>query len=174
MDHLYGIICYWQWADPEHRDKRHWQFVESFAIDSDGHCLTTPSTGGGDRQEWHKWTNRKVYFVKDEGEGHWIEDAEEEPEEYEYDDWMPVKGRAVTLWTLQSGTSLLAINPPNEFPKWLSTSFCEELCKLKEWASLLEHGYDLYFGATNEAERYIVGFKEKDGEVQERKNKKKG
>lgn len=121
-----GVICYWEYHDAKHRDERAWHLIESFPIDDDGHCLTTPSTGGGDRQEWHKWTNNKVFRKKDG-----TITTEDDPEMH-YDDYEPIMGMAVTLWTMQSGTCLLDLHPPGEdFPKWLSGSFYEELCKMQ-------------------------------------------
>ena len=155
FERLHGIVCYWEYRDGKHRDERSWHLVESFPIDDDGHChcLTTPSTGGDDRQEWHKWTNSTVYRKKDGTI------TTKDDEEMYYDDYEPIMGRAVTIWTMQHGTSLLDLHPPGEdFPKWLSASFYEELCKLQNWATLLERGYDLYFGTTREAEKYL--FKE--------------
>jgi len=150
---IHGIICYWEYGPANQT----WFLVESFPINDDGYCMTKPSTGGGDREEWLKWMNSKVYYK----DGKWV-DADQmnmDMDDYEYDDWKPIMGRAVTIWTMQHGTALLDIHPP-EFPRWLSASFYEELRKLPNWASLLEKGYDLYFGTTNEVEKYI-NFKEK-------------
>lgn len=136
-----GIICYWRYTKPKTQFGKHWKLAESFPIDDDGRPLITPSTGGGDRVEWDKWTNKKVYANK------------EAKEEDDYD-WKPIMGRAVTICTLESGVRLLAIHPP-EWVSWLSNSFYEELCKSDNWIKLLENGYELYLGTVGEARKHF-------------------
>ena len=123
-----AIICYWKWEPVENRG---WHLLESFPIDADGHCLKIPSTGGGDRQEWNKWMNQ-------------LED----------DDWVPIMGRAVTIWDYESGVGLLDIHPP-EWPEFLSPIFYERLCKMQDWFILLENGHNLYFGTVKEVKNYV-------------------
>lgn len=132
---LYGVVCYW-----EHDPKAGWQFKESFPVDSDGYCLTTPSTGGGDCHEWDKWL-----FTRDE-------------DDYNAD---PIMGRAVTLWCM-CGVSLVGLNPP-EWCKWLSVGFTEELKKLPNWYSYLQDGYSLYLGTQDHARKVIEEYGKRSG-----------
>jgi hypothetical protein len=166
MSRPHGVICYWNFVPSKtkyHEDCK-WELAESFTIDCDGHCLTTPSTGGGDRHEWHKWTNEPVYFLEeyedDAKSRGWFTKSELEAigkttDDASHDDHKPIMGRAVTLWEMGHGVQLMDFHPP-EWATWLSTSFYEELRKLPNWSTLIEKGYDLYFGTINEAHRYIT------------------
>jgi len=177
MSRLHGVVCYWEFVPATakfKRDDSKWELVESFAIDGDGHCLTMPSTGGDDRREYHKWTNELIYYLENDlsklgncermrGEGEWFTKTElialgipKETIERLDEDWRPIMGRAVTLWTIEHGVGLLDIHPPDDFPVWLSSSFYEELCKLPNWMNLLQQGHCLYFGTTKEALKYIT------------------
>ncbi len=71
------------------------------------------------------------------------------------DHFVPHMGRALTMWSRDHGVSLMDINPPDEFPKWLSSSFYEAMCKLDNWALLLQNGSDLWFGTLEEVESRI-------------------
>jgi len=139
---MHGIICYWRYVKTKNNYDKQWVLAESFAIDLDGRPLTIPSTGGGDRVEWDKWMNKKVYANK------------EAKAEDDYD-WEPIMGRAVTICTLESGVRLLDIHPP-EWSDWLSISFYEELCKSDKWVKMLERGFDMYLGTAKEARKYWI------------------
>lgn len=157
----HGVICYWEFkpSPTQYRDDCEWVLKESFAIDADGHCLTTPSTGGGDRQEWHKWMNERIYNYQNR----WYTLPELEKElgpflndklPALFDDWREIMGRAVTLWTLESGVQLLDFHPL-EWAKWMAVGAYDKLCKLTEWTSIIERGHDLYFGTANTARQYL-------------------
>lgn len=111
--------------------------MESFAVDEDGHCLTIPSTGGGERQEWHKWLQKK----SNDQEGHdW--------------DYESIMGRAVTYWNIMGGVQLLGFNPTT-WPDGLSLTFFDSLKKSHDWENWIDGGYQLCFGTVEEAEKYI-------------------
>jgi len=163
MSRPHGVVCYWNFIPSKTKfsEDCKWELAESFTIDADGHCLTTPSTGGHDRQEWHNWTNEPVYFLeeyeKDPKTHGWYTLPElaaigKTKDDASHGDWKPIMGRAVTLWTLGGGVDLLDIHPP-EWASWLSISFYEEL---RNWSTLIQKGYDLYFGTINEAHKYIT------------------
>lgn len=145
---FHGVICYWEFVPSESRFETKWKLVESFCIDSDGYCLTKPSTGGGDREEWQKWMNKKIYLREGEDD-----DFHEDDEELDYD-WEPIMGRAVTIWSIEDGVRLLNFNPP-EWIKWLSVDFYEKLCKMPDWFSLLEGGHWFYNGTAREVEKHL-------------------
>jgi hypothetical protein len=126
----YGIICYWKY-EPDEKSRKLWVLAESYPIDMDGYALGPTSTGGG-RNEWDKWMCKY---------------DEDEPEQ--------IKGRAVTCWSF-SGVSLMRFHPPEWCP-WLSGRAYEELCKMENWYSLLERGYDLYLGTIEAAKKIMFG-----------------
>jgi hypothetical protein len=59
-------------------------------------------------------------------------------------------GRAVTAWNIESGVSLIDLNPV-EWADFLSIGFIEELRKLSNWTTFLEGGHTLYLGTAREA-----------------------
>jgi len=156
MSRLSGVVCYWEFVSTNSKDG-HWRLAESYGIDRDGYCLTRPSTGG--HVDGHLyWLNDIVYHH----EGKWRTEQElngiekHGVEKHELDrDLRPIMGRAVTIWDMQHGTKLLDLHPP-EWASWLSVDFCKELCKLPNWHSLLRRGVDLYWGTTQEAEKYVT------------------
>jgi hypothetical protein len=140
-DRIDGIVCLWKWHPGEKRDDRHWELVESFPIDMDGHPLQNVINNGGidSREPWAGWMNTK-------------EPYEDDPEDY---DFRPIMGRAATLWNWGSGVQLVGITPPDDWVKWLSVSFYEELCKTRKWISMLEGGHKLYFRTQNAARKIL-------------------
>jgi hypothetical protein len=123
-----SVICYWHFDE---KFQTTWRLAESFAIDDDGYCLTTPSTGGGGDPEWFKW----MFDVNG-------------------NDWIPKMSRAVTMWSMDSGVKLLNFHPP-EFSSWTARGFFTRLCNMENWSELLQDGHYLYFGTITEAEKYV-------------------
>ena len=137
-------MCYWEYVPPKPEDRRDparlWKLAESFRIDQDGYPMDKTSTGdcSDGRHEWTCW----MYT--------------DNPDDGYDDDRRPIMGRAVTLWTVESGVSLMNLHPPEWVP-WLSISFIEELKKLKNWYAFLQCGYNLHDGTARAAEKIIYG-----------------
>lgn len=157
----HGVICYWEFVpSAECRDDCKWKLVESFAIDCDGCPLTTPSTGGDGEPEWYRWTHNEVFLYQ----GQWLTEKElaarctidelEDRDELD-SDYQSIPGRAVTLWTFSSGTTLLDITVGAEV-LWLGRFFGEKLKALPNWYEFLENGYNMWAGTGNEAKKYMT------------------
>lgn len=140
----HGVICYWEYKPSEKKGmSRIWHLVEAYPIDMDGYPLVQVKNTGkiNSRQEWDNWMNTQ------------------EPDDEGYGDYVPIMGRAVTVWTVEGGVHLLDLHPPEWVP-WLSITFIEELKKLSNWSQFLECGYDLYLGTARAAEKIIFNEKE--------------
>ena len=135
-DRIDGVVCLWKWIDSPTRRERNWELVESFPIDSDGHPLVKVANCGDieSREPWAGWMNKKT------------------DDDYDRE---PIMGRAVTLWNWGSGVSLVEITPPDDWVRWLSITFYEELCKGRNWISMVEQGHTLYFGTQNSARGHL-------------------
>jgi hypothetical protein len=135
-----GVICYWRYKQPSSNNKEHlsnlWELVESYEIDLDGYPLTTPqnTSEGHSRDEYYNWTHEKKQY---------------EDDDY---DWVPIPGRAVTIWTTENGVHLLSLNLPDKIV-WLDARFIDKLKKLPNWYEFLQCGYDLFMGTAREVER---------------------
>lgn len=141
-----GVVCYWTWVGPKKPEAhaRCWSMVEAYGITEDGGYTTTPSTGGNDRHDWENWLNQKKYLDKDKED--W--------------DWEPLMGRCVTMWTWNSGVSLVGLHPIDWEPH-LSISFVSELKKVPNWPAFLEHGHALYLDTARVAQMIVTGEKVK-------------
>lgn len=136
-----GVICYWQYTPPNRKSifPELWELAESFPIDDDGYPLIKTSTDDyGSRRTWEGWMNKREEAADDE----------------DYPDFIPIMGRAVTMWSFENGARLLDFHPP-EFVPWLSIRFVEELKKSKRWADMLEDGTRLYLATIEAAKKYV-------------------
>lgn len=114
--------------------------------------------------KWHLATSSPIDscgYVTENMDKLGYETKEKDRASYVIEKWSKRAGRAITIWSLRSGVGLVRLVPP-EYPKWLSVSFYEELCKHREWALLLEDGFHLRSETVKEATRYLQA---KDGEI---------
>lgn len=144
-----GVMCYWEYERPlsdevggPRQRQRLWKLVESFGIDTDGYPLEPTSTSeySDGRHQWMGWLNKEVPLGDDEDE----EDTDNEP----------IMGRAVTVWSVESGVGLLDMNLP-EFVPWLAIDFIKQIKERNDWHRFLECGYDLYLGTARAAEKIM-------------------
>lgn len=152
-DRPYAVICLWEYV-PKNKDKprieRRWKLVEAYGIDQDGYACTPSKYASNDRHSHHEFMNAKVWCSKETDT--WSESPPpSENDAYDYD-WRPRMGRAVTVWNMVGGTSLVDLHPP-EWTEWLSSQFYSELKTIPNWHALLEGGYTLYSGTANEVNK---------------------
>ena len=135
---MIGVMCYWEY-DQNFRDSL--KLMESFPTDADGQPTVKTSTSRGNRDrlaaDWLYWMYKPI-------DGSLVS----------ADALKPIMGRAITVWSIESGVKLLRLHPP-EWSKWLSTSFYDRLCKMPDWANLLNNGYILDIGTARAAEKII-------------------
>jgi len=133
------VYCFWRFDATKPRHKV-WDLVEVIGGDSDGYLLSKPQhfEVHDHRHPWMDWMQGRP-------------DDEEAPEEAR----VSLMGRAVTVWSVERGVTLLAFNPP-AWVDWLARTFYEELKKLPNWYSLLEGGHTLWAGSAREVERSFL------------------
>lgn len=119
---IHSVFCLWEFREGG------WWFVESFATDRDGACLTPDNRDPAERFMW-------------------------EPDEDGDADVIP--GRMVTVWTFEGGVRLRALNAPKETWAWTSPGFGEALAKKANWFDFLAGGLDIWTKTFEEGRRLL-------------------
>jgi hypothetical protein len=133
----FGVVCLWQYKEPTNDFDKCWEMVEFYHIDGDGYAITeTKNIKTDNRVSWSEWINSKT--IHDDG----------------WEEYGSIKGRAVTLWTVESGVRLAEFNPP-DYPKWLSSDCYEAIKKLPNWHSFIQDGYRMYGGTARIVENIL-------------------
>jgi hypothetical protein len=150
----YAVICLWEYTPPKKKNepyKKLWKLVECYGVDQDGYACTESKHASGDRHSYDQWMSRKCWYDEKTKKLVYTCPADQDAGDY---DWDSIMGRAVTVWSVESGVRLARLNPPEWVP-WLGSSFTEELAKLKHWFSFLEDGHTLYLGTARAAEKML-------------------
>lgn len=149
----YAFVCLWEYKPDERKTTlpKLWHLVECFGVDQDGYACTKTKYAKGGRQPWQNWMNKKVWYDK---EAKQVVDSPPTPADEEDFDYRPISGRAVTVWSTESGVSLAEFMPPVEVD-WLADSFYKKLKKSKKWYEFIEDGYTLYGGTARAVEKFI-------------------
>ena len=151
----FAILCLWEYDGTNER--KPWKFVEVYGVDQDGYACTKSQHASGDRHSYLKWMHKKIWY--DKATKQWSDTVIGDEDD---NDWKPIPGRAVTVWTTEGGVRLAALNPPSQIP-WLSESFCEELIKNHSWYSLLQDGHTLYMGTARRVEDLLEQLQQQGG-----------
>lgn len=127
---IHCVFCYWTWrpagqAELEMRPwaAGRWELSESWPGDGDGYALRAASTGGGRQRQ--EWER-------------WTKEG---------------PGRAVTMWTIGGGVTLMAVRPEGPAGRYgmVAARAWERLAGLPDWHEYLEDGYRLVAGTVNAA-----------------------
>lgn len=148
-DPVAAVICLWEYVPPtKYLDEKRWKFVECYGIDDCGYACTESKYASNDRWSYDEFLDKKVYH-NDKGEP--LPDDTPDIDQYDYEH-EAIPGRAVTMWTMTHGVSLVRFNPP-EPVRWLSLQFHEKL--KRNWIDTLEDAYTLLGGTANRAKKLV-------------------
>lgn len=118
-----SVICLWQY-DPSANIRDVWKLVESYRLDDTGHA-TTPTKYGNDSRYPY------LEFIDPKRTRAWPE------------------GRAVTVWNLRSGVSLMAFNQPSRC-EWIDAGDIKEL---PNWFKFIRGGWGMVEGTVAEVQK---------------------
>lgn len=131
------VICLWQYKKTPAKQKRRrlnnpWHLVKSYISDGYVHSVS------GLDDEMESWVNHDI-------DGEYGGDY--------------IKGRVITTWSFNRGSSLCVFNPP-DYPEWLDSSkFIRWIRESDGWYNYIQGGYDMYLATCDEARKLVRGVK---------------
>lgn len=160
FDRPHAIFCLWEIVrdllvknDQGHYNNSNgklWRLVETYGVDKDGYALGETQHASSDRRSYSEWMSRKYWHDKEEKKSYTLPEGIDEEDHGREE----IPGRVTTGWSIGSGISLIAFNPPGDTP-WLNVDFLEVLKKSDRWAQFIKDGHTLYLGTAFAAEKLL-------------------
>lgn len=152
----HAIYCLWEIdkTKTQHSEThgKLWKLTETYGVDQDGYP-NTPTVHATGEYSYTNWISKKCWYGKNR-KPHYT--CPKNRAEFDYDDIHDIPGRAVTVWTHETGIALVALNIPSDLPIWLSPFYKEALTSGRNWIQLIQDGNTLYTGTARATHQLLT------------------